>query len=100
MDRSDLQFSSFEWDEDKRVRNVEKHGIDFLKAATALNEPHIERRSDKNGEVRTLAICPLSGILIAIVYTMRSETCRIISARAAHKNEQRKYRQIFAGTNP
>ncbi|CAN7419532.1 BrnT family toxin [Pararhizobium sp. LjRoot238] len=68
-----------------------------MKAAVALNEPHVESRSDRNGEVRTLAICPLSGVLIAIVYTMREETCRIISARAANKHGQRKYREIFAG---
>lgn len=99
MNRSDLQFSSFEWDEGKRSKNIEKHGIDFLKAAAALNEPHVESQSDRNGEVRTLAICPSSGTLIAIVYTMRDETCRIISARAARKDEQRKDREIFAGTD-
>jgi uncharacterized DUF497 family protein len=44
------EFSSFEWDEEKR-----------------------------RGEVRALAICPESQRLI-VVYTMRGETCRIISA--------------------
>ncbi|WP_454850044.1 BrnT family toxin [Rhizobium binxianense] len=89
------QFSSFEWDEDKRQANILKHGIDFPRAAAALNEPRLEKRSDRNGEVRTLAICPDSLKLIAVIYTMRNESCRIISARAARKNEQKAYRQIF-----
>jgi uncharacterized DUF497 family protein len=100
MLHTDTKFSSFEWDENKRAINFQKHGIDFPIAAAALNEPHVENRSDRNGEVRTLAICPSSGNLIVIVYTMREATCRIISARAAHKHEQRKYRQIFAGRDP
>ncbi|WP_320409399.1 BrnT family toxin [Rhizobium sp. Root482] len=84
-------------DENKRAANFQKHGIDFPIAATALNEQRLESQSDRNGEVRTLAICPSSGNLIAIVYTMRDVTCRIISARPTHRHERRKYRQIFAG---
>ena len=89
------QFSSFERDEEKRQRNILKHGIDFPIAAAALNRPHLEKSSDRNGEVRTLAICPGSQGIIAVIYTMRGEICRIISARAARDNEQRAYRQIF-----
>ena len=95
MQPSDEEFSSFEWDEGKRLKNLEKHGIDFEDAALALQEPHVRFRSDKNGEARTLAICPDSGKLITVVYTMRGEVCRIISARAARKNEQRIYHENF-----
>lgn len=91
------EFSSFDWDENKRQINVEKHGIDFLVAARALSGTHVERRSDQNGECRILAICPETDRLIAVVYTMRDEICRIISARAARKNEREKYRQLLAG---
>ncbi|WP_223568030.1 BrnT family toxin [Agrobacterium tumefaciens] len=35
--------------------------------------------------------------MIAIVYTMRGDVCRIISARAARQNERRTYRQLFSG---
>ncbi|MGV1846863.1 MULTISPECIES: BrnT family toxin [unclassified Rhizobium] len=58
-----------------------------------MREPHIEYGFDREGEVRTVAICTDSGKLIAIVYTMRGEICRIISARAARKNEIREYHQ-------
>ncbi|HWU63457.1 MAG TPA: BrnT family toxin [Ensifer sp.] len=91
------EFSRFEWDEDKRISNIAKHGIDFPRAANALMQPHIEKSSDKHGEVRTLAVCSETGRLIAVVYTMRGDACRIISARAARKNEQKQYRQLLPG---
>ncbi|CDN92496.1 BrnT family toxin [Agrobacterium tumefaciens] len=90
-------FISFEWDENKRLINIQKHGIDFPRAARALSQPHLESRSDQNGESRILAICPETDDLIAIIYTMRGDICRIISARATRKNERRTYRQIFSG---
>ncbi|WP_454701057.1 BrnT family toxin [Agrobacterium burrii] len=97
MDVVTKNFISFEWDENKRLSNIEKHGIDFPRAARALSQPHLESRSDQNGECRILAICPETDDLIVIIYTMRGEVCRIISARATRKNERRTYRQIFSG---
>lgn len=88
-------FSRFEWDEPKRLSNLAKHGIDFEDALLALQQPHVKMPSNKNGEARTLAICPDTHRLIAVVYTMRGDICRIISARAARKNEQRIYHQSF-----
>ena len=90
-------FEAFEWDENKRLSNINKHGIDFLRAAALLMAPHVEDQSDRNGEPRMLAICSESSRLVTIVYTMRDGICRIISARAASKNEQRTYRKIFGG---
>ncbi|WP_233426686.1 BrnT family toxin [Rhizobium mongolense] len=72
-----------------------KRGIDSPKAAAAKNEPNLERNFDRHGGVRTLAISPDSLMAIAVVYTLRAESCRIISARAARKNEQGAYRQIL-----
>ncbi|MES5043921.1 BrnT family toxin [Rhizobium nepotum] len=89
-------FISFEWDESKRQINIQKHGIDFEDAVEALYEPHIEISTDQNGEVRIRAICPFMERLIAVIYTMRGETCRVISVRAARKNEQ----QLYYANNP
>ncbi|CAN7398718.1 BrnT family toxin [Neorhizobium sp. LjRoot104] len=91
MNHEQESLSIFEWDEDKRRTNLEKHRIDFEDAVFALQEPRLEFPSDRNGEIRILAICPDTKRLIAVVYTMRGEKCRIISARAARKNEQRLY---------
>jgi uncharacterized protein len=84
-------FTSFVWDNAKRASNIAKHGIDFEDALLALQQPHIEILTAKGNETRILAICPESGRLIAVVYTMRGDACRIISARAAHRDEQRLY---------
>jgi uncharacterized DUF497 family protein len=93
------EFSSFEWDETKRLSNLKKHGIDFSRAAALLMGPHFASRSDKNGEERILAVCPAAESLIIIIFTMRDEACRIISARAANKREQRKYQEIHSRRN-
>ncbi len=90
-----IEFDGFEWDENKRLTNLEKHGIDFLDAAEALLRPHLETRSDRNREVRSLAICETTKRIIAVVYTLRESRCRIISARPARRYEQEEYRQIF-----
>jgi uncharacterized DUF497 family protein len=92
-----MEFHSFEWDEAKRQSNIQKHGIDFEDAVLALEEPHLEIRTERNGEVRTLAICPASTKVITVIYMMRDEKCRIISARAARKNEQRAYHDSYGG---
>ena len=89
------EYVEFEWNEHKRLRNLEKHGIDFQDAAEALLEPHLEVRSDRNGEVRSLAICRATKRIIAVVYTARDDRCRIVSARPARRYERKEYRQIF-----
>lgn len=66
-------FASFQWDENKRRANLLKHDIDFIRAAAALQKPHMKTTSNKDGEARTLAICPDTHKLIAIVYMMRGE---------------------------
>lgn len=92
-----VEISDFEWDEGKRLRTLDERHIDFTDAANALLLPHLEQPSNRNDEVRTLAICQTSKRVIAAVYTMRSSVCRIISVRPARKNEQATYRQIFGG---
>jgi uncharacterized DUF497 family protein len=93
----EITFSGFEWDSAKEQLNIEKHGIGFDEALVALSQPHIEQRSDREGESRILAICSSFGRTITIIYTMRDEKCRIISARAARYYEEDKYRDHFPG---
>ena len=87
------QFLSFEWDDAKRAANLQKHGIDFEDAVFALHQFHFEIPVNRHGEARTLAICSDIDRIITVVYTMRGEVCRIISARRAHRHEQRIYHQ-------
>lgn len=83
----------FEWDEAKRVENLEKHGIDFTEAArfgwdVAVAAP--DTRHDYR-EARIVAQGPIDGRLYVLVYTRRNALRRIISLRKANRREQAKY---------
>jgi uncharacterized DUF497 family protein len=81
-----------EWDEQKRLRILRERGIDFVDAAKILFGRAYEYRSDRGSETRFVAIGPLEdGTLIAVVYTVREATLRIITARRARSNEQHAY---------
>ncbi len=51
-------------------------------------------RSKRKGEERYIAIGEVKNLIITVVYTLRSEKIRIISARKASKNERKKYREV------
>jgi uncharacterized DUF497 family protein len=87
----------FEWDERKNQVNIAKHGISFLSASRVFRGPVINKPDDRHdyGETRMIAIGVAEGREIAVVYTMRGDTCRIISVRRAGRDERRAYRQIY-----
>lgn len=88
----------FEWDSVKEESNLKKHGISFVAAARVLEcQRVVIVPSDRSGERRWLAIGMNSGDqrIIAVVYTMRGERYRIISARRARKDEEESFRQEF-----
>ena len=97
MKLTDYQNATFEWDENKQRSNLVKHGIDFLEAMVALNDPHLEFEIVRNNEIRVLALCQQTQRIIAIVYVIRNEKHRIISARTASRRERRLYREHFDG---
>ncbi|WP_107670954.1 BrnT family toxin [Cyanothece sp. BG0011] len=83
----------FEWDENKRQANIEKHGIDFADIRPILSNPIIEFIDNRKdyGEIRTILLGQIEGRVLYVVYTQRGSIKRIISARKANKREQRKY---------
>lgn len=73
----------FEWDENKRRSNLNKHGIDFIDAAKIFNRPVLERvdnRYDDYEETRIIALGEVNSVVLFVVYVWRGEVCRIISA--------------------
>ena len=87
----------FEWDEAKNRANIAKHGIGFLGAARVFDGPVLEQVDHRRdyGEARRAAIGELEGKEVCVVYTMRSNVCRIISARRANRRERREYRTLY-----
>lgn len=87
----------FEWDENKAKSNVVKHGITFLEAVTIFADPYLlftEDSQHSQQEEREWAIRETeNGSLIVVVFTIRDEKIRIISARKASKTERKQYEQ-------
>ena len=87
----------FEWDQRKNAFNIEKHGVSFEKAARIFDGPTLETVDDHYhyGETRIAALGLVETTMLYVVYTIRGDTCRIISARKANRHERRAFSQIF-----
>ena len=88
---------NFEWDAGKSASNREKHGISFEEASTAFGDPLSRTILDPDSsddETRWVLVGQaISGRLLVVVHTDRSESIRLISARLATRRERRDYEQ-------
>ncbi len=77
------------WDENKRLGNLAKHGVDFcdLEGLDWDEALIFEDRRRDYGEVRVIAIAPLGARLHVVVFVERGGERRIISARRANSRE-------------
>ena len=91
---------AYEWDEAKRETNLEKHGIDFVDAVKVFKNHRLTAQSDRGDEERFISIGPLGRRFIAVIYTIRGDAYRIISARRARDGEIRAYHESFPGGGP
>ncbi len=85
--------SSIEWDPEKATSNLQKHGIAFADAVSALEDPSALTIEDDLPQERrfiTLGIDAFGRLLVA-VYTFRAEKIRIISARQATARVMKEY---------
>jgi uncharacterized protein len=83
----------FEWDENKRLANLRRHGIDFADVWQIFLydvATDIDNRFDY-GEIRYLTLGLLRGDVVAVAHTENNEIFRIISVRKAEKYEQEIY---------
>jgi uncharacterized DUF497 family protein len=87
----------FEWDDEKAVINIEKHGVTFGEATEVFYDPNALEGYDadhQNNEARFFIIGLSSRRLLYVVYAERhSDTVRILSARKAVKKERDSYEQ-------
>ncbi len=83
----------FEWDKRKNSINIEKHGIDFHDAESVFQSKRlsIEDSREEYGEKRIITVGRIGNVVNVVVYTMRNEKIRIISARRANERERRRY---------
>ncbi|MEN9896171.1 MAG: hypothetical protein RIR97_2023 [Pseudomonadota bacterium] len=85
---------AFEWDERKNRRNIQKHGIDFNRAALIFRGPVVERVDDREdyGEERLIALGLVGQDVYRVVFTEPEENViRLISVQKAGKLESEIY---------
>ena len=83
----------FEWDKRKADANIEKHDIDFDDALAIFERRTLVYPSYRSKEARWIAIGMMGKREIAVIFTVRGSTIRIILARRARKHERRAYNQ-------
>ena len=88
----------YEWDEQKRLSNARKHGIDFQDAIAIFAGDTVLMADDRfdYGERRFVSLGLLQGRVIVVAHTERGQVTRIISARKATRYEQSIYFQRIA----
>lgn len=86
----------FEWDESKRLSNIEKHCLDFYDADLLFNGSIYKAQAKTvQGEVRRQVTGMIYDVVVTAIFTMRDDTVRLISLRRANREEQRHYFQLF-----
>ena len=88
----------FEWNDHKARTNFQKHGVDFVEAASVFSNPLARIFVDEGhstGELREIIIGHSSRKrLLLVFYTEpEKERIRIISARSATRREQYDYEE-------
>lgn len=83
-----------EYDVSKARKNLKKHGISFEEAATSLYDPMAlcMEDPDAKGEFRWILVGQSNQArLLTVVYTLREERIRLISARRSTRREAKHY---------
>lgn len=88
----------FEWDESKKISNLEKHGISFDEAKTVFDNSLAVIFDDPQhsiGEIREIREIIIGhssqNQLLIVAFTERSGVIRIVSARLANRREANDY---------
>ena len=90
-----------EWDENKRLSNLEDHGVDFRDAALIFLHPAIEAEDTRSeyGERRFRALGHIEGDYFMVACTWRGTIRRIISAWKVDDDGKRRYTAILSGNS-
>jgi len=75
----------FEWDVDKAASNLTKHGVSFDEATSAFADEYAQIIDDPDSSLEEQRAILMGnstrGRLLIVVYTLRSNTIRLISAQ-------------------
>lgn len=87
------------YDEDKRLTNINKHGIDFIGCESIFDNPMLTDEDNRihYGEQRLQSYGILDNRVVFMIWTDR-EKPHIISIRPADKQETKKFIKAIYGT--
>jgi uncharacterized DUF497 family protein len=86
----------FEWSEAKRLAVLNTRGLDFLRGRLLFDgRPLSTMLSPRGGEPRRVSVGILNERLVAVVWTRREHTIRIITMRRARRAEERRNRALY-----
>ncbi|MEO0536153.1 MAG: BrnT family toxin [Cyanobacteria bacterium P01_A01_bin.123] len=85
----------YQWNSDKAVANLRKHGVDFADAVSVFSDDlAITIPDERFDEERFVTIgLDVFGRALVVVYTLRGDEIRVISARKATRQERRQYEE-------
>jgi uncharacterized DUF497 family protein len=87
-----MEGDEFEWDDEKARTNLIKHDVSFELARLVFDDLDRQERMDEDpDEERWVVMGLVGGHVLVVAYTERKVRRRIISARKANRNEQRRY---------
>ena len=86
---------TFEWDAEKALENVRKHGVDFEEASSAFFDPlslTVPDPGHSTADERSVLLgLSRKGRLVVVSHLDWGDRIRIISAREATRHERRNY---------
>ena len=85
----------YQWNRDKAVANLRKHGVDFADAISVFSDDLSITIPDERFDEERFVTIGLDGFgrVLVVVYTLRGNEIRIISARKATRQERRQYQE-------
>lgn len=84
----------FQFDPAKAASNLKKHGVSFADAEGVYCDPLAIHQldPDSDDEERFIAVgMGSAGTILVVVYTLRGEEIRLVSARRATRHEVKSY---------
>jgi uncharacterized protein len=86
---------AYQWNTDKAEANLRKHDIDFADAVAVFSDDLAITISDERFDEERFVTIGIDafGRILVVVYTMRGDEIRIISARKATRQERQQYEE-------
>mgnify|MGYP003471193632 FL=1 len=86
---------AYQWNREKAATNLRKHGIDFADAVSVFADAlAITITDDRFDEERFVIIgMDAMGRVLVVVFTLRDDEIRLISARQSTRTERRQHEE-------